>query len=75
MVTTYVLEFLNVENNYTVFEYSKTLSNLKDYVSNAPIKIKDKYRIIKLRGDYFGEGYHEYYLIHNGNKFVKTKLR
>lgn len=61
---TYIIE----DKNKEIIQYAKTLWYAKDL-----LKRYGGYRILMMRGQYFGEGYHQYELIYNEEKDKFTR--
>lgn len=65
MKITYIVE----DSNNNIIEYCRTLKAAKDILQRY-----DGHRIIKIRGQYFGEGYHVYQLVWDGKKYHRFQL-
>lgn len=71
MVNTYmILQGLN-NNNAHVLGYYHTLGSAKQVLKNNFLDQKNVF-ILNLKGDKFGEGFHQYTLELIGNKFKKN---
>jgi len=69
MVTTFLIE--TNEKIPEVFEYCNSMHEAKETLKNLP---KDKYCILVLRGNQYGEGFHDYRLYYKDGKFRKEKI-
>lgn len=70
-MNTWLLEY-ETENGHRTLEYSKTLQ----YAQSLYLKNESNFKglsILKLRGQRFGEGYHEYRMYRINGKWVKQK--
>lgn len=64
MKITYYIEDCNGE----ILGYFKTLTEAKRQLVKL---VSNEHRIVQLRGQYFGEGFHSYYMYFDGIKFYK----
>lgn len=75
MVRTYVVE---TADGHDVLEYFGRLADAKQFVKRGheknAILIMDS-RILAIKGDYFGEGFHQYRLRFDGRCFRKERIR
>ena len=68
MKTTYLIEHISSRN---VVGYYHTLTDAKSYLECLPEK---EYRVLVLKGKYYGEGRHIYQVIYFGNVFLKQSI-
>lgn len=63
MVNTYLVEYADGD----IVEYCKTLRDAKAQLQRyAPTG-----RIVMMQGQYFGEGFHKYYMVFNNGKYER----
>jgi hypothetical protein len=68
MITTFIIE--EVKSNIVV-AYCPRMWLAKEYLKEYT---PNEYRILVVRGQNFGEGWHDYYVTWDGSRFIKTKL-
>lgn len=65
MIRTYYIE----NANHQIIEYFFTLRDAKKYF----LKHSQSIKIVALKGQYYGEGFHQYYLYGKNGKFKRVK--
>ena len=57
-MNTWIVEY-EVEHGHSILGYCGTLTYAKEFYERVELEFKTV-SILKLKGDYFGEGYHQY---------------